>query len=226
LLIALTGMALLAGCGGGGSGGEDPSSSSSPGSTSAETQVAKEVQAKMKEVKDHAIEERRQVERHRQSQSARPPQIEHHDSGGGSASFRHKGGDNSIPEYGEEASDQEREEAADALHGYLDSLAAQRWEAACSYLSASQLAMLDQLPEISKQQSDLEGCPEVLAALNGGASQGALEVAAKVDVASLRVEEDRAFMLYRGADGENYVMPMIREEGAWRVGSLAGTAGL
>jgi hypothetical protein len=233
-------LALLVGCGGGGEGGSSStgaseassaSGASDPASSSSDArQLPEEVQKKAAEGQERALEERRRAEaeqKHGQDQSAQPPQVQHNDAGGGSAQFRRKGGDNSIPEYGEEAPASERQEAADSLHAYMDSLAAHRWQAACTYMSASLLATIERLPEISKQQSDLEGkgCAEILTAVTTQTPQADLDAAAKADVASLRVEGDRAFLLYRGAGGENYVMPMVREEGAWRVGSLGGTAG-
>lgn len=228
------GLALLGGCGG---GGEDSSSSStSQGdttqsavetTTAEESTLPEEPQAEVDATRERVLQERHQAEHDaKQSQAARPRGIEHHDSGGGSEQFRHQGGDNSIAEYGVEASDDEREAAAAALHGFFDSVAAQRWDTACSYMSASLLAMLEHLPEPSGQQSDLEGCPEIFAALSGGIPQSTLDAAAKADVASLRIEGERGFVLYRGAGGEAYVMPVVREEGAWRIGSLAGTPAL
>jgi hypothetical protein len=223
LLLAV----LLAGCGGGGAD-ESPSSStqgtaSEVSSTASEAQLPEEVQEKLKRAEAKVKEERARADK---SPASQPPQVEHHDSGGGSAQFRTKGGDNSIVEYGTEASDSEREDAATSLHAYLDSLAAHRWDAACTYMSAGLAAGMEQFAARFSEKEGLDSCPEILAALNANASQAALDAAAQVDVASLRVAGDRAMVLYRGAEGQGYAMPMVREEGVWRVSAPAGTPAL
>lgn len=187
--------------------------------------MPEEVKEKLDEAKKEALQERK-AQSEDKSPSAQPPQIAHHDSGGGSAQFKAKGGDNSIVEYGEEASAAEREEAARALHAYLDSLAAHRWAAACRYMAASLLVLLQRLPEIEKEQQGVEGCPKILATFSADTPQSTLAAGALADVASLRISGDRAFLIYRGAGGQGYVMPMAKEEGIWRVSSLAGTPAL
>jgi hypothetical protein len=205
LLLAVA----LAGCGGGG-GGDGADSTSSPVASQAPEEPG-ERPAEVAPAED-------------ESPAAQPPDKAHHDSGSGSSQFRQKGGDNSVPDYGYEASASEREEAAQPLHAYLDSVAAHRWPAACAYVSRGVIAELEQLSQLAKQQTQVESCPEFLAALNGEGSQSALATAAaQTDVASLRVDGDRGFVIYRGAKGQGYAMPMAREQGVWRVAALAGT---
>jgi hypothetical protein len=172
------------------------------------------------------VRRERKAQAKEKSTASQPPHIAHHDSGGGSAQFKAKGGDNSIPEYGEEASDAQREAAASSLHAYLDSIAAHRWAAACSYMSLGLAAGLERFAQLSKEHPNLEGCPAILAALNGHTPQSALNAAAQADVASLRIEGDHGMVLYHGAGGQGYAMPMVREEGGWRVAAPAGTPAL
>jgi hypothetical protein len=48
--------------------------------------------------------------------------------------------------------------------------------------------------------------------------------AAKANVGSLRIEGGRAFVIYRGSDGKTILaMPMVKEDGGWKVASVAGT---
>lgn len=145
------------------------------------------------------------------------PAKPHHDSGGGAAQFRVKGGDNSIQEYGAEAGGSELDEAAAALHGFLDSRAAGDSAKACSYVAASVTGSLQQLAGKGK------GCGAILGALSRGVPQSALEEAAEADVGAMRVEGDRSFLIYRGARNTNYAMPMTKEGNAWKVAALAGT---
>jgi hypothetical protein len=50
-----------------------------------------------------------------------------------------------------------------------------------------------------------------------------LAQAAQADVGSLRIEGDRAFVIYRGVHGTVFAISMQREGGAWEVASLSGT---
>jgi hypothetical protein len=147
--------------------------------------------------------------------------VVHHDSGGGAAQFRGPG-DNSIQESGSEASSSERERAAAVLHGYLDSHAAGRWAAACHYLSALVIVGLERTASLSRSDRRPKGCPKIFAALSEGLPQRVLREGAQADVGSLRINGDRAFILYHGARGRGYAMPMVEEGGEWKVAALAG----
>jgi hypothetical protein len=145
----------------------------------------------------------------------------HHDSGGGSQQFRVKGGDNSVQEFGAEAGGSELEEAAAALHGFLDARAAKEWVKACTYLAVSVTGSLQKLAGGSKRLTD-RSCGVVLKALSG-IPQSTLEELAEADVGAMRVEGDRSFLLYHGAQDTDYAIPMTREGNAWKVAALAGT---
>lgn len=147
----------------------------------------------------------------------------HHDSGGGSEQFRVKGGDNSIQEFGAEADAAEFDAAAAALHNFLDARAAGDWAAACSYMSKRVTDSLEKLAAQSKQ-GGATSCGEILEKLtNPAAKQLLLTEAAKADVASLRLEDEGAFIIYTGLGGTALAIPMANEGGAWKVSSLAGT---
>jgi hypothetical protein len=141
----------------------------------------------------------------------------HHDSGGGAAQFTVKGGDNSVQEFGAEASESELQEAAAALHGFLDARTERNWAAACTYLDAAvkqSFAGLGTAPA--------RPCATSLAALTGKTSSSTLREAAVADVGSLRAEGDRGFLIYRGAGGGVYAIPVAREHDAWKVAGLSG----
>lgn len=147
---------------------------------------------------------------------------QHKDSGGGSAQFKTKGGDNSVQEFGSEAEAAEFDQAAEAVHGFFDARVRGDWGAACSHLAADVAESLQQLSGKSKELED-GGCPETLEAISEGVPQSAFREAAKADIGSLRVEDDQAFVIYRGAMKTVFAMPMKDEDGAWKVASLAGT---
>ena len=145
--------------------------------------------------------------------SAKP----HQDSGGGSAQFLVKGGDNSVQEFGAEGSESELRAAADALHGFLDARAARNWAAACGYLAKSTAESFQQLATGSGGS-----CSANLGALTGKTPTATLREAAVANVGSLRVKGDRGFLIYRGAGAGIYTIAVTREGGAWKVATLGG----
>jgi hypothetical protein len=141
----------------------------------------------------------------------------HHDSGGGIEQFKTKGGDNSIQESGEEASDPEFEEAAAALHAYLDARAAGAWARACEYLAPGATTQLAQIIEGGETTT----CAGLLPDLSASIPLSALRRAAVANIGSFRVDGDAGFLLFRGAGGVAYFVPMAREDGRWTVAALA-----
>jgi hypothetical protein len=147
----------------------------------------------------------------------------HEDSGGGSAPYEAKGGDNSVQEYGEEADSSDFAAASTALHNFLDARAEGNWAASCEYLSK---AIVESLEKFTAQAKELEGkgCAALLEALTNPAATSTMKVEAeKADVRSLRTEGERAFILYTSTGATILAMPMAKEAGEWKVGSLAGT---
>jgi hypothetical protein len=141
------------------------------------------------------------------------PTESHDDSGGGTAQFRGRG-DNSVQETGSEAGDSEFEQAAAALHGYLDAQAAGRWKAACSYMGSEFRASVEQFGG---------PCAAALEGLSGGPSPAAAREAAAADAGALRVDGKQGFLLFHGAHRKAFFMPMAREGGRWRIAALAAS---
>jgi len=140
-------------------------------------------------------------------------------SGGGSGQFRVKGGDNSIQEFGDEASESELEEAAKVLHDFYIARAREEWARACADLSQTISAQLEQLAERAKKGQ--VSCPATLAAITPSLPPKVARETTVVDAGSLRREDDRAFLLYRDGEGAVYAINMADEDG-WKVGALAG----
>jgi hypothetical protein len=148
---------------------------------------------------------------------------QHHDSGGGSQQFQVKGGDNSVQEFGAEGDPPELDAAAVALHNFLDARAEGNWAAACEYMSKTVTESFEKLAAQAKQIGD-GSCAGILEALtNPAAKQAMEEEAEKANVGSLRIEGERAFVIYTGIDGTVLAMPMENDGGTWKVASLAGT---
>lgn len=140
---------------------------------------------------------------------------------GGSRQFESKGGDNSIQRFGGDTTGSEREEAAAALHEYLDARAAGAWAEACAQLAKAVTAQLGRYPGGGKSQE--AGCEEALAGVFEAVPESALRQGAIAEVGSFRVAGKRGFLLFHGADGD-YFVPMYREGGHWRVAAVAPSA--
>lgn len=147
----------------------------------------------------------------------------HQDTGGGAEQFKVKGGDNSVQEFGEEAEPEEFDEAAVALHNFLDARAEGNWAAACQYMSSAVIESFEKLAAQAKQLEETS-CGGILEKLtNPAAAEEMKKEAAKANVGSLRIEDEQAFVIYTGIDGTVLAMPMANEDGEWKVASLAGT---
>jgi hypothetical protein len=150
------------------------------------------------------------------------PVRSHEDSGGGVEQFLGpQGSDNSVQEFGSEASDAEFEEAAAVLHAFLDARAAGDWEGACEQLATSTAEAFDEFAEKLPQFKG-SGCADVLESLSGRVPESELKRTAVADVGALRVEGDQAFLLYHGVAGVDYAITMVQEDGRWKVASMAG----
>jgi hypothetical protein len=138
----------------------------------------------------------------------------------GSASFRTAGGDNSVQDFGEEATTAEIDAATAVLASYLQARAKGDWAKQCTLLAKAAVAPLEQLTSRSPQFKG-KGCAAILEALMGRAPASTRANTMTDAVASLRFEGDRGFALYHGAHGVDYFVPMVKEDGEWKVGALA-----
>ncbi len=143
-------------------------------------------------------------------------------SGGGSAQFRTKGGDNSIQEFGDESDESELQKAAEVVHGFYVSRAAEEWDKACSYLAKSNIEQLEQLAAQSPQSKDAD-CATVLKAFTRPLPAAVQREITTVDAGSLRREGEQGFLIYYGAGHVKYAMPLRDEGGTWKVTALSGT---
>jgi hypothetical protein len=140
--------------------------------------------------------------------------------GGSASGFRTPGGDNSIQEFGVEASTAEVDAATATLAAYLKARVAEDWEKDCAYLAKPAVAPLEQLAASSPRLKG-KGCAAILAALASGTPRSTRANTMTGAVASLRIEGDRGFALYHGARGVDYFVPMVKEDGEWKLGTLS-----
>lgn len=142
--------------------------------------------------------------------------------GEGSASFRTKGGDNSIQNFGDEADESEREAAEANINGYLEARADGDWKKSCEYLAKGAVKPLEQLAESSPQLKG-KGCAAIIGALSAQLPASSRANPLVGAVAALRLEGDQAFALFRGPHDVKFFIPLAKEDGEWKVGALAAS---
>lgn len=230
LVVAVLAAALLAACGSSGSDSRSTTSSEASGST------ATDATARTGEAPDDSSQgtakksgsqnggQSKQAQAQGSTGGAGRKQVETplKVSGGGSEQFRSKGGDNSIQEFGDESDESELREAAEVVHGFYVSRAAEEWGKACSYLAGSNIEQLEQL---ASQSPNSEGtdCATALKAFTRPLPASVEREITTVDAGSLRREGEQGFLIYYGADHVKYAMPLREEGGAWKVAALSGT---
>jgi hypothetical protein len=134
-----------------------------------------------------------------------------------------KDGDNSVQEYGVEADESARREAAVALQAYLNARAEGDWGTACSLLAKKPMEQLERLQSAAaKQGTELNGCAATMALLREGQAQ-ALEQAQITEVLSFRGEGEisgnPSYLIFTAPPQNTlFSMPMYLQGGAWKVG--------
>jgi hypothetical protein len=144
-------------------------------------------------------------------------------SGGGSAQFRIRGGENILVNFGREASRAELEQAAAAVHGYLVARAEKNWQAACSFSSHTFRTLLRGDFELTHRFAG-QSCGRMLRAIAPGEPPVAKTryMATVVDAGSLRVEDGYGFLLFN-AGPESRKLIVSRDDGSWLVTGLLPT---
>lgn len=237
LIAAMLAVGLLAACGSsdsdssGSTGAGTPSGSSTTTDTTAQSEREDGSAEKGEEQKERAGQGHEAGQSQSQqegdngssgSKSVKEVETPLKVSGGGSAQFRTKGGDNSIQEFGDESDESELQEAAEVVHGFYVSRAAEEWDKACSYLSKSNVEQLEQLANQSAQSKGAD-CATVLKAFTRPLPASVEREITTVDAGSLRREGEQGFLIYYGAGHVKYAMPLREEGGSWKVTALSGT---
>ena len=127
------------------------------------------------------------------------------------------GGEERIEQFGREAAGAERAAILGSFHGYLSGLASKNYGAACAALAREVQRSLEGLASPRLRSA---GCsailPRLLAAGAGSIARAQLMGA----VRKVRLEGDRAFVVFHAPGAELYMLPMTREGGGWKVALL------
>jgi hypothetical protein len=148
--------------------------------------------------------------------------------GGGSSStsssteaskqFLLAGHSNKLPKFGEEASADELEEADAIVAAMLKARAAADFAAQCTTLSKQEIAAI---PGVKNPRECVKALEELAAPL--AKTKKVRSNTLKGSIGALRVKGDKAWALYHGTDGNDYAVPLEKEDGVWKVTSLVTT---
>ncbi len=133
----------------------------------------------------------------------------------GAAAFIQSGADNSIPEYGSEGSGSEKAEAATALASYLSARQAQEWGRACSFMGATVRRQLGVLAVASGGKAG--DCVHSYGVVSKYGSKRERANVFSGTLAAFRVKGEKGFALFYGPARQQFMMPMVREAGRWKV---------
>lgn len=129
-----------------------------------------------------------------------------------------RGGEASIEDFGAEAKGPERELILAAFEGSLTAVAEGDYAAACSYLTESVKSSLEELAPSGLKG---RGCPALLRRLLAPTASQIAREQANGKVTKVRVEDDRAFVVFRAPGAELYQLTMQREGDEWKATTLA-----
>ncbi|HTR75446.1 MAG TPA: hypothetical protein VMH33_09360 [Solirubrobacterales bacterium] len=135
-----------------------------------------------------------------------------------SAAFILPGHSNKLPRFGEEAPAEEREEVNAIVVATLRARASADFTAQCETLSAKGISGIS---GVKKPQECAKALEELAEPLSG--TKTIRRDTLKGSIGALRVEGDKAWALYHGTDGKDYAIPLEKEGGSWKIGSIVTT---
>jgi len=141
-------------------------------------------------------------------------------SGSGSKEFTVPGGDNSVQEFGAEASTAERQAASRVLETYMKARAAEDAQTTCASLSKTVRAQLQDLAKAVPGVEPGASCVAIFTAIDKRTPPSTRANTMTGPISGFRVEGNRGFALYHGTKNTDYTIQMEREGGGWKVGAL------
>ncbi len=132
-----------------------------------------------------------------------------------SAEFAGEGPNAELVTFGKESDEEEREAASEVIEENLEARAAGDWEAQCLTLAEP---IINGIEKASGGTG--AGCAKELEAQASSAPESLLANPMTEPIAALRVGGPRGFALFHGANSKDYVMPLLKEGGEWKVASL------
>jgi hypothetical protein len=127
-----------------------------------------------------------------------------------------EGGEKQVEEFGSEAEGSEKGAVLAAERGYLSAMADEDYETACSLLSKSVSASLQDLVESGRQIE----CEQILPHLISPSAAKVSAQQADGEVVRVRVHGERAIVVFRAPGARLWAMPLSRQGDAWKVTAL------
>jgi hypothetical protein len=132
----------------------------------------------------------------------------------------HKGGEASIEEFGSEAGGSDREAILAVFTDYMNAVADKDYATACSHLSAIVQSSLEQL---AGKALKAKGCTAILPKLLAPTAPQIAREQANGKITKVRVEGDRAFVVFKAPGAKLFQQTMVREDGAWKASTVAAS---
>jgi len=131
------------------------------------------------------------------------------------------GGDNAVQMFGREATVGERAQASKVIERWMAARAAKDHAMECVYLARSFVSeFVTEATNVSNGK--VTTCPRALAYFGtsaGGVNHFDDTTTGPID--SLRIESGQGYAQYHGNDGHDYIVPMAREDGEWKVSTAS-----
>jgi hypothetical protein len=134
--------------------------------------------------------------------------------------FLEPGGDNVVQTFGQEGTKAEREQASETINAWMRARAIQDWKKDCSYFSRAYWINITEDAH-SVTDGKVKNCPQALAYFKHEAS-GDYVNNLSGPIISLRVgvfntQKKQGYAQYHGNDGMDWVVPVEKENGLWKV---------
>lgn len=119
--------------------------------------------------------------------------------------------------FGEESSDEEREQASELLERNLSARDAGNFEEQCETFSAPVVKVIEEGG--NSAIGGKKSCAEILEAEAEKAPPGLLENNMVGPISALRIKGNEGYAVYHGTKNQDYAMKMEKENGEWLVGA-------
>jgi hypothetical protein len=135
---------------------------------------------------------------------------------GPSREFLVEGEDNAVQTFGREATEAEREAASRVIEDWMAAREEGDWQGVCKYLSKdAQIYLIKSGTFIS--QKKVTRCAKGLAVVAGQSFSPSRVNNMDGPIDSLRLGEGHGYAQYHGNDGMDWIVPVTREDGVWKV---------
>jgi hypothetical protein len=135
-----------------------------------------------------------------------------------SKEFVGKGKNGQLAKIGKESSVAEREAASRALEENLDARAGGDWETQCETLASATVEQVEKGGAVLGAKSS---CPEALEAQAGPVPPPARANTMTGPIDAFRVNQGiNGFAFWHGTHGRDFVIPLIKQRGEWKVVAL------